>query len=65
MNETRVEYTGWYLGECGSCRGGFLYTIQGIPLREAGQTAAKETRTFLVGKCPLCDAKFTTQVKHS
>jgi hypothetical protein len=57
MNEAVVEHSGWFLGECGCCRGNFLYTVEGNDPRKAGQPATAEVKTFLVGRCPLCDAR--------
>ena len=53
MREAEIEHTGLFLGECGNCRGSFLYNVEGNAPRE-DSASTPGGKVFLVGKCPLC-----------
>ena len=65
MRAAVVEHSGLFLGECGCCRGNFLYTVVGYPAQEVGLTTNTCAKAFLVGQCPLCDAPIKSLVSSS
>jgi hypothetical protein len=52
MREAVVEHSGLFLGECGCCRGSFLYIVRRKSSEEPGRPANTEGKAFLVGRCP-------------
>lgn len=58
MGKVTVEF-GIFLGECGHCHGSFVYTVD---RKDADRPKDGRCRTYLVGKCPLCEAPIRQRV---
>ena len=65
MQEVMVDFAEELLGECGYCHGSFLYTIRGLPDQGAVVSGAETVRGFLVGNCPLCNARYRIPVNSN